>query len=117
MVHVSAPDDLPRDLVSIPADLPDDLGVQWITVAELPRDWRRAPAPPALADIGTAWLTAARTPVLAVPSAVVPQETNHILNPHHPDFRRIAIGRLEPFELDPRLGPRERAGAGRGPSG
>lgn len=78
---------------------------------ELPSDWRRTPAPPALADLGTAWLRAARTAVLAVPSAVVPLETNHILNPSHPDFRRIVIGRAEPFDLDPRLGPAGRASA------
>ncbi len=108
MVHIPAHEDLPRDLVTIPADLPDGLGIQHVRVDELPPDWRRTPAPPALADLGTAWLRAARTAVLAVPSAVVPLETNHILNPSHPDFRRIVIGRAAPFDLDPRLGPTSR---------
>ena len=111
MVHIPAHEDLPRDLVTIPADLPDGLGIQHVRVDELPPDWRRTPAPPALADLGTAWLRAARTAVLAVPSAVVPLETNHILNPSHPDFRRIVIGRAAPFDLDPRLGPTGRASA------
>lgn len=105
LVHVPAGEDLPTDLVAIPADVPDDLRIEDVSVEELPQDWRRTPAPTALADRGTAWLAAARTAVLAVPSAVVPPETNYILNPAHPDFRRIIVGRAEPFDLDPRLGP------------
>jgi RES domain-containing protein len=101
---VTAVEDLPADLVAIAADLPDDLPIEHLRVQDLPRDWRRTPAPAALADRGTAWLSAARTAVLAVPSAVVPPETNYILNPAHPDFRRIVVGRAESFGLDPRLG-------------
>ncbi|MGH7391664.1 MAG: RES family NAD+ phosphorylase [Candidatus Rokuibacteriota bacterium] len=104
LVHVTAVADLPADLVAIPADLPDDLLIENARIEDLPRDWRRIPAPAALADRGTAWLTAARTAVLAVPSAVVPPETVYILNPAHPDFRRIIVGRAEPFGLDARLG-------------
>jgi RES domain-containing protein len=104
LVHVTAVEDLPADLVAIAADLPDDLPVERLGAHDLPRDWRRTPAPAALADRGTAWLSAARTAVLAVPSAVVPPETNYVLNPAHPDFRRIVVGRAEPFGLDPRLG-------------
>ena len=105
LVHVPAVEDLPADLVAIAADLPDNLRIEHVKVGDLPRDWRRTPAPAALADRGTAWVMAARTAVLAVPSAVVPPETNYILNPAHPDFRRIVVGRAGPFDLDPRLGP------------
>lgn len=103
LVHVTAEEDLPADLVAISADVPDDLGVEHITVDDLPPDWRRTPAPAVLAERGTAWLTAARTAVLAVPSAVIPAENNYILNPAHPDFRRIIVHRGERFDLDPRL--------------
>jgi len=103
LVHVTAVEDLPADLVAIAADMPDDLPIENLRREDLPRDWRRTPAPAALADRGTAWLKAARTAALAVPSAVVPSETNYILNPAHPDFRRIVVGRAEPFGLDPRL--------------
>jgi len=109
LVHVTAVEDLPTDLVAIAADLPDDLLIERLRVEDLPRDWRRTPAPAALADRGTAWLAATRTAVLAVPSAVVPPESNYILNPAHPDFRRIVVGRAEPFGLDPRLGPGRKA--------
>ena len=103
LVHVAAQEDLPTDLVAISADLPDGLGIEHVGVEELPPVWRRTPAPTVLADRGTAWLTAARTAVLAVPSAVIPAETNYILNPGHPDFRRIVVHRAERFDLDWRL--------------
>ena len=110
LVHVPAEEDLPTDLVAIPADVPEGLGVKHVRVDDLPPDWRRTPAPPVLAERGTAWLTAASTAVLAVPSAVIPAEINYILNPAHRDFQRIVVHRAERFALDPRLA---RAGAAR----
>ena len=41
--------------------------------------------------------------MLAVPSAIVPPESNYLLNPAHPDFKRIKIGKLSTVETDPRL--------------
>ncbi|MBI2497892.1 MAG: RES domain-containing protein, partial [Opitutae bacterium] len=42
---------------------------------------------------------------LRVPSVVVPGEFNYLLNPAHPDFKRVKIGKPEPFSFDPRLAP------------
>lgn len=100
-VHLS-PRDAPG-LVAIPADVPEQVRVERLDPRELPRDWRATPAPPALADLGTAWARGGASAVLAVPSAIVPRETNYLLNPAHPDFRRPRIGRPEPFSLDPRM--------------
>jgi RES domain-containing protein len=97
------PDLLPPDLVAIPADIPDDLRMRQITVRDLPRNWRDAPAAEGLRDLGTAWVSRGATAVLAVPSAVIPKERNYLLNPGHPDFRRIRIGGAEPFRFDPRM--------------
>lgn len=96
-------DQAPDDLVTVPADLPDDLPVRALEPAALPRDWRSYPAPRALAELGSRWLEKAETAVLAVPSAIIPGERNWLLNPAHPDFRRIRAGRAEPFRFDPRL--------------
>jgi RES domain-containing protein len=99
---------LPPDLVAIPADIPDSLRIERLDDASLPRDWRRSPAPDSLARIGSAWAAAAQTPVLSVPSAVVPRERNYLLNPGHPDFVKIRKGDPQPFSLDPRLKRRPR---------
>ena len=41
--------------------------------------------------------------VLRVPSAVTEGEYNYLLNPAHVDFKKLIIGRMEAFKLDPRL--------------
>ncbi|HEX8678744.1 MAG TPA: RES family NAD+ phosphorylase [Chthoniobacterales bacterium] len=86
------------------------IGASWdeklmkaLSPSELPADWRSLPQGLATAAIGDAWAKEARSAVLAVPSAIVPAETNYLINPAHPDFRRIKIGKPEPFGFDPRL--------------
>jgi RES domain-containing protein len=102
LVHVNVVN-APGDLVAVPAHLPDGLAIATVRPADLPPQWRRYPSPGALADIGGEWIRRARTAVLAVPSAVIPQELNYLLNPRHPEFRRIRVGRPEPFRFDERL--------------
>lgn len=102
LVHCD-PSLLPSDLVEIAAELPEGLAVERVEIAGLPRAWRRYPAPDALAQIGTDWARAASSAALSVPSVVVPRERNVLLNPAHPDFRRVRVGRPEPFSLDSRL--------------
>src|SRR5262245_27860876 len=69
----------------------------------LPQQWRDDPPPSDDAAIGDAWIREGRSAVLGVPSAIIEAETNFLLNPRHPDFAAIAIGRPEPFEIDRRL--------------
>jgi len=71
--------------------------------AELPASWRSYPPPEALADLGTRWARELKSPVLAVPSAVIPQELNYLLNPLHADCKRVRAGKPEAFRFDPRL--------------
>ena len=101
-VHLDV-EDAPPDLVLIAADAPGSLAIEEIRVGRLPREWRRTPAPEALARLGTQWVRRGRTAVLAVPSAVVPVERNYLLNPMHPDFRAIVVRRAERCMIDPRM--------------
>lgn len=41
--------------------------------------------------------------VLRLPSAVIPEEYNYLLNPNHPDFNRLCLSEPKPFSFDPRL--------------
>jgi RES domain-containing protein len=93
----------PDDLVAVPADVPDGVSRARIEARDLPRGWRRYPAPEPLAALGTRWAQDARTAVLIVPSAVIPAERNYLLNPRHPEFAGIRAGRPEPFSFDPRM--------------
>ena len=99
LVHLGRMGTLPAYVV-ISCDFDEKLVTE---VKDLPANWRAFPAPPALQAIGDAWLESVKSPVLRVPSAIVPSENNYLLNPAHPKFRRIVIGKPEKFELDVRL--------------
>jgi RES domain-containing protein len=96
-------DELAGDYVAVPIEVPDEIAVQVITVADLPQGWDASAATDVTRDIGTNWASGRATAVLSVPSAVIPRERNYILNPAHPDFSRIVFGSPEPFDFDDRL--------------
>lgn len=105
LVHLD-PDTFPDHLVAVAAEVPDEFLIEEISSTSLPRGWRRYPANEELARRGLAWIRAAKSAVLSVPSAVVPRERNYLINPRHPDFAGIRIQRPEPFYFDPRLSRR-----------
>ena len=87
---------------TIPVDF--DEALVWRPRARaLPEGWRATPAPAAVRTFGDAWVQSRRSAVLAVPSAVVPAETNYVLSPTHARFAEIRIGKAEPFDVDARL--------------
>lgn len=89
--------------VMIEARIPKGVQIDRIRVEDLPADWRSMAVREKLQDIGTAWARKRGAAVLAVPSAVIPAEGNYLLNPLHPDFRRIRVGKPQRFETDLRL--------------
>jgi RES domain-containing protein len=96
------PDEQPVQTVARSAEIPDDMPGERLLPADLPRDWRRLGAN-ALRERGMRWHSEQRTALLVVPSALIPQENNCILNPAHPDFARIRVNKIEPFIFDPRM--------------
>jgi RES domain-containing protein len=85
---------------------PVEFDPEWVTeipVARLPAAWRSQPPPSATQQLGDNWVREGRSAILAVPSVLVPEERNYLLNPAHPDFRQVRIGASRPFTLDPRL--------------
>ena len=92
----------PTDHVMIPLEVDPDL----LLVLEpdgLPAGWRRYPAPASLAAFGDQWAREGRSVGLLVPSAVVPEEQNLLLNPGHADISRVWLGDPTPFVYDTRL--------------
>lgn len=81
----------------------DESMIARVDLSELPRNWRADPPPDRLRDIGDAWVAAGGSAVLRTPSTVVPAEHNFLLNPGHPDFARLEIGKRSPFRFDRRL--------------
>jgi len=89
--------------VVIPATLPDGLAIERVDPAKLPPDWRTPQRTEDVRAIGAEWVRSKRSAVLAVPSAVLPEETNYLLNVLHPDFPRIGLGKRRVLVTDARL--------------
>src|SRR5690348_8271714 len=103
LVHIPDRKQLP-DLVQARAVIPDDLTMTTIELAGLPTSWRRFS--PYCADtqhLGMKWLAEANSAVLKVPSAISEREWNYLLNPGHPDARKLAFGQASSFAMDPRV--------------
>jgi len=98
---------LRANYMMIPATLPDSLDIERIDVAQLPADWRDLAAREQLQALGSEWAKHQSSAVLAVPSAVIPVETNYLLNPLHPAYPEIEIGMPQPFITDLRLVKRQ----------
>lgn len=92
----------PSDLAFIAVDVPDPL-IATLDITALPTGWRGYPAPDAVKDIGTEWVNAGTAAALLVPSVVMPEEKNLLLNPEHPDFGRVKIGKPSKFTFDGRM--------------
>lgn len=84
-------------------DVPDAIFVETITLDTLPTDWFDFKQYDSCQRLGSEWLRSGRSAVLRVPSAIIPNEWNYLLNPAHPDFSRIQLIRTEPFLFDPRI--------------
>lgn len=95
LVHLDLdPDFLPVDYVLMTVSLLDDLATRSIDFDHPPSDQ---------AGFGSRWLAERRGPVLWVPSVLLPQSYNILLNPNHPDAPRAEIKAIEPVTIDARL--------------
>ncbi len=81
----------------------DEALVERWPADQLPSGWREEMPARAGRRLGDTWAHSARSAILAVPSVIIPEELNYLLNPAHPDFKKITISKPTPFTFDPRL--------------
>jgi RES domain-containing protein len=99
MVHLEVDaEDLPRDYQLLGVDVPDGIPAAFIG---LPDGWRDDVA--STRALGDAWLREGSSALLPVPSSIVPEARNYLLNPAHADAARIAIVESQRAAFDPRL--------------
>ena len=87
----------------IEARIPSAVAIDRVRVDDLPSDWREIGARSKLQAIGAEWARKRSAAVLAVRSAIVPADSNYLLNPLHSDFNRIKVGKPSTVETDLRL--------------
>ena len=97
---------IPADLSLASIKIPDSIVPKKIPLSKLPRNWRDYPAPTRLAKIGSDWVLSNETVLLRVPSAIVKDEFNILLNPAHRDMKLVKITNVEKYKLDERLFPK-----------
>jgi RES domain-containing protein len=82
--------------------VPEDK-IKTITVSELPANWYVNPPADILKNIGDEFVKENKFLVLRIPSAIMPEENNYLLNPAHPDFKKVTIVYNRTIPIDERF--------------
>jgi RES domain-containing protein len=99
-VHTSA-NDIPPSYTLLKVSFPDELTTLRVEDAQLADHWQSSPE--VTRDLGTRWLRSNASALLAVPSAIIPETINMLLNPFHPQAGRCTILAARSYPFDTRL--------------
>lgn len=95
-------DDIPRALSMVTLEIPGK-NILNLTEAGLPGNWKQSPAPASTRQLGTGLLHTAQNSVIKIPSTVIPEEFNYLLNPAHPERKNFRILDIQDFIFDVRI--------------
>jgi RES domain-containing protein len=102
LVHLSL-SNAPRGLMIATIEIPDSIVPEEVPRGSLPRGWRDYPPPREVAELGTRWAKSNKSLLFRVPSAVVEQEYNILINPLHSEMPKVVLREVEALEFDKRL--------------
>ena len=102
-VHLDLSQDLPTDRFFVEIEIPDTIKIIELKIADLPRGWDSKPPTSVTQHIGDDFVTTQKAAVLKVPSSIVPEECNYLINPQHPEAKKIKVIRTMPMAFDARL--------------
>jgi RES domain-containing protein len=102
-VHLDLSQDLPSDRFYLEIEIPDEVTIQQVNIEDLPEDWNSKPPILITQTIGDDVINYNETAILKVPSSIVPQEFNYLINPNHPDISKIKILSTTRMIFDSRL--------------
>lgn len=94
---------LPLDYKLISIEIPENIQIHTLVSSDLPMDWKYIPHSHSTQVIGDLFILDGIYPVLKVPSVVIQDEYNYLINPTHPESAKIKIMTIEPFNFDERL--------------
>ena len=107
LVHIDS-EDAPDDLVALRLHVQDDATELVYEPAALPEGWRDTPPPPECQVIGDHWAATGEHLLLRVPSVLVPEESNVLVNPVHLEASGVGVLESRTFSYDLRLLDRAR---------
>jgi len=102
-VHLDLSEDLPSDRYYVEIEIPDEIDIQEVMLEDLPDDWSSKPPTLTTQTIGDDFVNYNDSAILKVPSSIVPQEFNYLINPSHPDSTKIKILSVSKMMFDYRL--------------
>lgn len=86
---------------TVVVDIPASIKIE--EVQELPKNWTSFKGQSRTKFIGDTWVRSRKSCVMKVPSAIIPEESNYLLNPNHSDFNQLSIIKTEDFLFDQRF--------------
>lgn len=102
LVHLELDlDNLPKTFKLSKIEVPSTISIRNFDEAKLTADWTNDPD--STAEMGTAWLTSGSTALLCVPSAIVPETNNYLLNPRHDQAAKVKVLWNRDYPWDKRL--------------
>lgn len=102
-VHLDLSEDLPTDRYYVEIEIPDSVQILELNQAELPEGWNSKPPILETQFIGDDFVKDKAAAVLKVPSSIVHQEFNYLINPNHPESEKIKVLSATPLQFDARL--------------
>ena len=102
-VHLDLSEDLPSDRFFVEIDIPDDVFILDVKADDLPSGWDSKPPIGITQSIGDYFVEQGEASVLKVPSSIIPQESNYLINPNHEDAKRISVKHTSPMVFDTRF--------------
>ncbi len=100
LVHTGA-DNLPDGFVKLQISIPEDIRRESRAASDLPARWGDDTTRDTQ-SVGDHWVAGARSAASQLPSAIVPEEENVVVNPRHADAGRIAVLSQTPLHIDSR---------------
>ena len=107
LVHAGRADLIEEPYVLFEVQIHPDAHLLRLPKEELPEDWQAWPWPRSTQELGTYWYEKQASLALEVPSAVVPHQSNFLVNASHPDFDEVEVRGPEDFSIDTRFTQRE----------
>lgn len=102
-VHLDLSEDLPIDRFYVEIEIPNDIEILEVHLKDLPPDWNSIPPSISTQVIGDDFVFENDAAILKVPSSIVPQEFNYLINPNHTSAKRIKVKKVIPMSFDSRF--------------
>lgn len=103
LAHINKVVILSFNFVLLEIIIPDEIPIETVPDDILNKEWNSFTFSRKCQNYGSEFLAENKGLILKVPSVIVPNEYNYIINPNHPDFNKIRLDEVNKFYFDTRL--------------